>query len=520
MMKSKLKLIWLVISLLLIWISLIIFFGCDWAKESFAFVSFDEVLFTLTSSVLNAGQNLIPDFFKKCVMLPTFIVVFIALIIYFYTIYTKKYNIELKVEIKKVRKQLNFDLFNNKVFKLIKLLLCCLPLIIFVGAFIKFGDDLYFFDYLKYQSVNSSFLEENYINPVNVDLKFPEEKRNLIYIFVESMEMTYSEKDSGGAYEINYIPELTKIAEDNINFSNSDLLGGAYTMSGATWTIAGMAAQTAGIPIKTIFDGNLLTNYYDVLFPGAYSIGEILADNGYKNYLMFGSDASFGGRDNYFTYHGNYEIYDYYQAIDDEFISEDYYVFWGFEDDKLFEYVKEKLLDISEGEEPFNFTMLTVDTHSPDGYLSDFCEVKYDNEYLNAVACSDMQVAEFIEWIMDQDFYENTTIVIVGDHLSMNTYSFDDIGDYQRTIYNAFINSAVEAEDEDNYKNRIFTSFDFYPTTLAALGVNISGNKLGLGTNLFSDKQTIVEEYGYGFVLNELSLKSKYYDSCIINGNC
>lgn len=34
---------------------------------------------------------------------------------------------------------------------------------------------------------------------------------------------------------------------------------------------------------------------------------------------------------------------------------------------------------------------------------------------------------------------------------------------------------------------------DMYPTTLAAMGFNIEGNKLALGTNLFSELPTIIE---------------------------
>jgi phosphoglycerol transferase len=37
---------------------------------------------------------------------------------------------------------------------------------------------------------------------------------------------------------------------------------------------------------------------------------------------------------------------------------------------------------------------------------------------------------------------------------------------------------------------------DMFPTTLAALGVEIEGDKLGIGVNLFSDKQTLAEKYG------------------------
>ena len=57
---------------------------------------------------------------------------------------------------------------------------------------------------------------------------------------------------------------------------------------------------------------------------------------------------------------------------------------------------------------------------------------------------------------------------------------------------------------------------DLYPTTLAALGVNIEGNRLALGTNLFSDEETLIEKYGLEYINNELMKTSKFYDSHIL----
>lgn len=69
--------------------------------------------------------------------------------------------------------------------------------------------------------------------------------------------------------------------------------------------------------------------------------------------------------------------------------------------------------------------MLTVDTHFTDGYLCDLCDDEYDDQYSNVMACSSKQVAEFVEWVQEQDFYENTTIVISGDHLTMDSDYLD-----------------------------------------------------------------------------------------------
>ena len=49
-----------------------------------------------------------------------------------------------------------------------------------------------------------------------------------------------------------------------------------------------------------------------------------------------------------------------------------------------------------------------------------------------------------------------------------------------------------------------------YPTTLAALGVKIEGERLGLGTNLFSDKSTLSEKYGVEYVREEIEKKSSF----------
>ena len=52
---------------------------------------------------------------------------------------------------------------------------------------------------------------------------------------------------------------------------------------------------------------------------------------------------------------------------------------------------------------------------------------------------------------------------------------------------------------------------------LASLGANIEGNRLGLGVNLFSDEQTLIEKYGKDYVENELKKTSKFYNKYILS---
>ena len=80
-------------------------------------------------------------------------------------------------------------------------------------------------------------------------------------------------------------------------------------------------------------------------------------------------------------------------------------------------------------------------------------------------------------------------------------------------VYNAFINADAEPVREEY---RLFTTLDFFPTTLAAMGVKIEGERLGIGTNLFSGEQTLAEKYGYDDLFGELEKYSVFYNEMIM----
>ena len=156
--------------------------------------------------------------------------------------------------------------------------------------------------------------------------------------------------------------------------------------------------------------------------------------------------------------------------------------------------------------------MLTADTHFEDGYPCELCDEENDgdNQYGMVLHCSSKQVTEFVSWIQQQDFYENTTIVISGDHLTMDSDFCENIDpDYTRTVYNVIINSPIQPQQE---KNRSFTTMDMFPTTIASLGATIEGDRLGLGTNLFSGEQTLAEKLTFDQLNDDLSQKSKFFE--------
>ena len=253
--------------------------------------------------------------------------------------------------------------------------------LLFIGMY-NIIKDLDISKYLISQMTTSSFIEENYVSPQNVTITFPEVKRNLIYIYLESMESTFISKQNGGCMQNDIIPELTQLAKQNINFSENKDIGGASSPSGTGWTIAAMVAQTSGLPLLIPVDATIYGEYSEFL-PGAISLGDILKQHGYNQEIMVGSDMSFGGRRSYFTDHGEYIIYDLFTARNKRKIPNDYYVWWGFEDSKLFSFAKEEIIRLSQDTAPFNFTLLTVDTHNIGGYFCELCNNEHNSQYEN-----------------------------------------------------------------------------------------------------------------------------------------
>ena len=202
---------------------------------------------------------------------------------------------------------------------------------------------------------------------------------------------------------------------------------------------------------------------------------------------------------------------DYDYARKNKLIPKDYKVWWGFEDQKLFALAKDKLNELAAKDEPFNLTMLTVDTHFEDGYVCGQCQEEFgDDQYANVMACSSRQLKEFIGWIQQQDFYENTSIVLAGDHLTMDKNFCEDVDDdYERKVYTNFINPGCSLKLNEY---REYTTFDLFPTTLAALGAEIEGDRLGLGTNLFSKTQTLTEQFGLQKQRTELTKNSSFME--------
>ena len=482
---------------LLLFIAFLAFFSAQWYINTYNQSGFEAIMFTLLSDLNGVESDLVIRYIIFSVMPAILCTALLGLI--FFVNWKKKLTIKFSQK------------FQMTLFP-VRRAIAIFCTVVFSLGFLYWAASLtHLKEYLVYASKETTIFQDEYIDPQKTEITFPEKKRNLIYIFMESMETTFFSTEQGGRLETGVIPELYDLVKKNISFSCNDGGSGLYASSGSNWTIGAMVAQTAGIPLK-VSPGAKGNDFGQngVFLPGITSLTDILHNNGYYQTLMVGSDSVFGGRKAYFEEHSIDYIYDINTARKDGTVEPDYYVWWGMEDSNLYRYAKQELGKISEKEQPFAFYMLTVDTHNIGGYVCPYCDNKYENQYENVLACASKQLNDFVKWLKKQDFYKDTSIIIVGDHTTMDSYINDvDVKGYSRGIYNCFINSSVTPYKPNG---RVAFSIDMFPTTLASMGCTIKGDRLGLGTNLFSNTPTLAEKLNKNYLNDEFKKYSSYYN--------
>ncbi|GHU46661.1 hypothetical protein FACS1894120_3860 [Clostridia bacterium] len=401
----------------------------------------------------------------------------------------------------------------------------------FAVTFQKFPDVAFAFAENPEKSV---LFDSEYTDGGSVGITWNGRKKNVIHIVAESMETSYADSAYGGVFPKNYIPGLTKLAEENLSvgslYTDDNLrkLGGAASdMTGANQTVASLFSQMYGVPLIMPSLGVLSESQLRLdLIEGRqlYGLPDALRDAGYNLEFAMGSDKKFARRGDMLEKHG-FTVYDYNTAIKDGDIPKDYYVWWGMEDSKLFDVSKRHIARYAESGKPFFYSILTVDTHAQDGYVSDVTPppdssmgspLSHELQYLRVVEGSDKLIYDFVEWVQEQDFYADTVIVITGDHHTMSL-NYDALlksrGESHGDTYSVFINSGFGVEAA----GREYEQWDLCPTMLHLAGGDIEGGRMGLGTDLLSPlrEKTVTEKYGREYVNTELRKTSGTYNRVV-----
>jgi phosphoglycerol transferase len=350
---------------------------------------------------------------------------------------------------------------------------------------------------------------QEYVAPSGVEVT-ARNPRNLVVIYVESLEQTY---DNSQAFGKNLLPRLTQLQKQNIEF------GHYVQVPNTGWTMAALVSTMCGLPLKALglFAGNRF-DAFDRFMPNAKCLPEILRAHGYRTEFLQGATLEFAAKDRFLEQHG-FDLLEGKTEIEyREHVSDNGEDSWRVYDDALIEIAKRHYLQLLAAAHPFLLTLLTVDTHTEADTqnASNYCRQQHGESYEQLIECTDEMIAGLVDWIGAHDRAHTTEIVVLGDHLVMfgnpkynRTFqTLDRV--HNRSPYHLFIDPA-RAGHAENFA-REFTHFDLLPTMLSAAGFDIAGHRLGLGTDLFSSAPTLIESRGAAYV-NDLSLQpaSKAY---------
>ena len=300
-----------------------------WLNDTLGSVSFSTALFQLKTPMVGVDNNIV-DLYISVVAMPAIIKTLIGIFAICALTYAMKVTgYSLKLGINKLG-VLDITYRPVLIIGTLGLLFVCwmkIPALAREVGFPEYVDSI----------VNRSTIYENYyVAPEDDLLQFPEQKRNLVMIYVESLESSFASVEEGGGMADSMIPNLYELAQENTSFSDTDTFGGCTQTNGVGWTVAALLASSSGVTYNVPVEGNDMQEY-SVFLPGLRTLGDILEDNGYDNYFACGSESFFGGRMAYYNTHGSYTIEDYLFAGNEGYIPEGYHNgVWGMEDYRLF----------------------------------------------------------------------------------------------------------------------------------------------------------------------------------------
>lgn len=355
-----------------------------------------------------------------------------------------------------------------------------------------------FIDYNIYSKTTSRLYEERYVHPKDIEVKFEDNKRNLIVIYLESFEHYFQNAEY---YGDNLIVNLANYQKEGQYSANH------LSLEGTDYSIASIVTSLCGIPYRFSPKRDIWKSKF--FLPQAVCMPEILKDNGYQTAFIKAADITFTDANLFLLQHGFDEaigvdeIKKYYPK--DGFEEKHIGSFGGVTDRTLFDFAKKKI-DMFDDDKPFMLGLFSLDTHMPDYHLDESCEEKF-GDLRDVFKCTDKAVYEFVEWFKTTKYYENTTILIMGDHLL--PVRIEGQVNAKRGIYNVFLNLPSELKFDVNKK---FALFDLAPSILESVGAKIKPRALGLGRTLFGDEVSLIEEIGERKLNIKIMQRSEVYE--------
>ena len=234
--------------------------------------------------------------------------------------------------------------------------------------------------------------------------------KNIIVLQLESVQEFVLHQEINGE-EIT--PNLNRFLEDNVEFSNMFMQSYSTTADSEHSTITSLYPMENGMAFSKYY-----TNQYDDLF-------KMFHENGYYTSYMHGNYPYFWNRGNVY---GRMEVDELDLKEQFENLSEN--INGDLSDELLYRQAVQKL---KTQEQPFISYIVSASSHTPyilEG-LQDRSKITIDvgeykdtyfGNYLEAVNYADYAFGVFLEELKKEELYDDTAILVFGDHNGLSMY--------------------------------------------------------------------------------------------------
>lgn len=325
---------------------------------------------------------------------------------------------------------------------------------------------------------------ENYVRSShkapNPELFGAAKGKNVIVISMESTQnFVIGEKINGE----EVTPFLNDFIEDSFYFENFYHQVGQGKTSDSEFLVDNSLYPLSRGAVFFTHSGNEYT-----------AMPEILRENGYYTASLHANNKSFWNRDVMYKSLG----YDRFYSVDDYEVPENEVTDWGLLDIPFFEQSIDHLKGM---EQPFYTKFITLTNHHPFTLAEEYKWIdEYDsnsgtlNRYFPTVRYTDEAIKQFIEQLKAEGLYEDSIIVIYGDHYGISQNHNKAMSKFLGKDVTPFVHTQLQRVPmiihvpgmEGKTLSTVGGQIDLKPTLLHLLGIS-TRDDIGFGSDLFSE---------------------------------
>lgn len=326
-----------------------------------------------------------------------------------------------------------------------------------------------------------NYVKANYTQP-DPKMFGAAKDRNVIIVSLESLQSFVINNDMDGHTITPFLNELTK-DKDTFYFNNFYHQTGLGKTSDSEFIVENSLYGRNGSAVFFTHSGNTYS-----------SLSERMGDNGYFTSVMHANSKSFWNRDIMYKAFGIEKFYD----VASYEIGEGEAVNWGMKDIPFFHQSADLMKEMPQ---PFATRMITLTNHHPfdldeedkiiPAYTSNSNTL---NKYFQTARYMDEAVKEFFADLKEKGLYDNSIIVMYGDHYGISENHNKAMGMYMDKEITPFDNVELQkvplfvhipGYGKGKEMDTLAGQIDLRPTILHLLGIETKGD-MQFGSDIFS----------------------------------